>query len=156
MTSDLSGGGWHPISVRRAMVTMGYRLQSCGAPAASLMLNDFFHVVVSTDAAMTVADNYIAVDDKLRWPKVAKVVAKNLLFVIDDNRKFDAHSCYRIPEFPYVSFIFGPRRMDADHNQTLRPLLFMKLHDVRHRLNTWLAVESQRSMTQACPARISM
>jgi hypothetical protein len=35
------------------------------------------------------------------------VVAKNLLLVIDDNRKFDAHSWYHIPEFPYVSFIFG-------------------------------------------------
>ena len=55
--------------------------------------------------------------------------------------KFDPHFRDRIPEFRYVFFVFGTRRMDSDHDQTFRTVLLVELLYVRHRLDTWLAVE---------------
>src|SRR5262245_26925916 len=90
---------------------------------------------------MAVADDSIAVDHELRRPKIAKVVAKNLLFVIDDYGKLDAHLLDSNSEFRHISFVFGARRVDTNDNQPLRRILVGEFPDVRHGLDAGLAVE---------------
>src|SRR5436190_2029821 len=104
-------------------------------------LNDFIHVFVSPDAPVAVPNDPVAIDDELRRPKIAQIIPPHFLLVINDDREFDIHLHDGVSKAFDASFIVGAGSMDPNDDESVLSILAIEIDDMRHCLNTWLALE---------------
>ena len=90
---------------------------------------------------MAEPDDSVPVDHELRRPKVAKIAAKNLLFIVDHDGILDAHFLNSCSQLRCILLVIRTRHVDANDYQTIPGILFIEIHNVRSSLDAGCAVE---------------
>src|ERR1051326_5643655 len=99
-------------------------------------LNHFFRLFVTFGSRVAQLDYTVLVDHKMARPRIAEIVAPDLIFVIDDNGVLDPFRYYSFFDLGNVLLIVDARSMNADDNQAVFSVLVVKLLNMRHRLST--------------------
>src|SRR5262245_41774240 len=84
----------------------------------------------------------VLIDDEMARPRVAKIIAPDLIAVIDHDGILDFLLCHGIFNLRYFLFVIDSRYMDTDNHEAVFAVLVVHVLYMRHRFGTERAIES--------------
>src|SRR6185295_13547330 len=81
------------------------------------------HLVVTSAAAAAKTHDPLAIYYELRRPEVAKIIAPNLLFIVDHDGILDAHLGHGLAQPRHILLIVSARRVDTNDDQSFTTVL---------------------------------
>ena len=81
---------------------------------------------------MTELDDSLLVHDEMAGPRIAKIIAPDLVLVVDDHGILDSFFGYGFLHFRNFLFVIDARRVDTDDHEAVLRVLLVQVQDMRH------------------------
>src|SRR5262249_13641129 len=107
-------------------------------------LNHLLRVFVSFGSGVAKLNYTVLIHNKVAWPRVAEIVAPDLIFIINDHWILNTLVCDRFLYFRYVFLVVDTRNMHANDDKTVFSIFVVQFFDVGHGLSAKWTIPSPK------------